>query len=342
MIWEEDAIRLRDEGKTYPEIAQYILEQYGEVVHPEAIRGTYRRRKLSQRIQKDRVIFEDLRQTTDSDVKDFIEAMILLQEAANALDTKQVEGTVTLDENKPIGIAFWGDWHIGGRGVDYALFEKHRQMILETEGLYVIGMGDYKDNFITGVHLGSSFEQIIQPGSQDRVVLYYWESLRKKALALVRGCHDDWSKRMADMDFVAACAEKAGALNFWHGGTLTLRIGSQTYVGHVRHKFKYESSLNTTNAQRRMMEVYGPVDFAALAHLHNPEVNERHLMGAYRWLIRSGSYKIWDEYGQKIGGFKGRPGVPVLIFHPEQHRIEGYRDLEVGIEKLRVLRQLAA
>ncbi len=89
---------------------------------------------------------------------------------------------------------------------------------------------------------------------------------------------------------------------------------------------------------RRMMEIYGPADFAALAHLHNPEIDFRHLMGQYRALLRSGSYKRWDEYGQKLGGYKGKPGVPVLILWPDEHRMEPHRDLRSGIEHLRAVR----
>ncbi len=333
--WQDAAVQLRDEGQTYPQIAQFLKDTYREIQLPEAIRAVYRRAKAQQRIQKERIVFENMRQTSDDDVEAFIDAMVNLQDVQDSLDTKQVEGTIALDDDKPVGVVFWGDWHIGAKGVDYALFERDRQAILAADGLYVVGTGDYKDNYITGTHPGAAFEQIIQPGAQDRIVLHYWESLRQKTLALVRGCHDDWSKRMGDIDFVQACASRAEALNFWHGGTLTLKLGSQTYTGHIRHKFKYESSLNTTNAQRRMMEIYGPADFAVLAHLHNPDIEERHLMGEYRWLVRSGSYKVWDEFGQKIGGFKGRPGVPMLVFHPDRRLIVGYRDLNAGIEALR-------
>lgn len=337
--WQETAVLLRDEGKQYPEIARLLLEQYGEVLHPETIRSVYRRRKAQEQVQKERIIFEDLRQTTDDDVEAFIDAMMQLQDVSDSMDTKQVEGAITLDDDKPVGVAFWGDWHIGGKGVDYRLFQADKEAILATDGLYIVGTGDYKDNYLTGSHPGAQFEQIIQPGSQDRIVLHHWQELGRKTLAIVRGCHDDWTKKMGDTDFISACAKVAHpALNFWHGGTLTLHLGCQTYKGHIRHKFKYESSLNTTNAQRRMMEIYGPADFGVLAHLHNPEVNQRHLMGAYRWLVRSGSYKVWDEFGQKIGGYKGKPGVPVLIFYPGEKRIEGYRDLRAGIEALKYAR----
>lgn len=338
MTWQEEAIQLRTEDKTYPEIAEILGAKYGETFHPEQIRGACRRRDATEKIKKSRVTFEDIRTTSTEDVEHFIEAMIALQDAQSALDTKQVEAAIRLDETKPVGLAFWGDWHLGGSGVKYRLFQRDLETILSTDGLYCLGLGDYKDNMITGTPAGANFEQIIQPGMQDKVVLYYMEQIGEKMLALVRGCHDDWTKKQGDTDFVAACAEKARAVNFWHGGTLTIHLGEQTYTGHIRHKFKYESSLNTTNAHRRMMETYGPADFAALAHLHNPEGDDRHFMGAYRSFVRSGSYKVWDEFGQKIGGFKGRPGIPVAILYPDEHRIVTHRDLRTGIEHLKALR----
>lgn len=339
MSWHEEAIAMRKAGLSYPSIAETLTAKYETEIHPEAARSAYRRRQIGTKVAKNKVTFEDMRQLSEGDVQYFIDAMLALQEAQDALDTKQVTATVQIDDDKPIGIAFWADWHIGGKGVDYDLFQSDLEAIKACDGLYVIGVGDYKDNYLSYGPAGAQYEQIIQPGMQDVIVLHYWEQVKDKVLALVMGCHDSWDKKMSDRDFIAACAQVANAINLWHGGMLTIKLGKQVYTGHIRHKYKYESSLNTTNAQRRLMEIYGPVDFACLAHLHNPEIGQRNLMGAMRWFLRSGSYKIWDEFGQKIGGFKGMPGVPVLILYPNQKRIDGFIDLQTGIDALNFARQ---
>ena len=43
------------------------------------------------------------------------------------LESKQNKADIHLDDDKPVGIAFWGDWHIGAKGADYERFDKgHR------------------------------------------------------------------------------------------------------------------------------------------------------------------------------------------------------------------------
>jgi hypothetical protein len=61
-------------------------------------------------------------------------------------------------------------------------------------------------------------------------------------------------------------------------------------------------------------------------------------MGEHRILGRSGSYKIWDEFGQKIGGYKGKPGVPTVILFPDKKKmIVMY--LEEAVQVLKALRK---
>ena len=327
-----EVVELRE---TYDDITwQEMANTYG--VTAQALRRAYQRH--GKAVNKGRITYEDMRVRDDGDVTEFIEAMIDLQDAQDRLDTKQTRATIRLDETKPIGLAFTGDWHLGGKGIDYDLFREDADLLEKTDGLYAVGMGDYKENYLAGGHRGAQYEQIIQPGMQDEVVRYYMQKLRETFLLLVRGCHDDWSKKEGDQDFVATMAAEAEAVNLWHGGNLCIKLQGQTYTGHLRHKYKYESSLNTTNAMRRMFEIRGEADFAAIAHLHNPEVNMRHLMGKDRVMLRSGSYKKWDEHGQKVAGYQGAPGVPVLVLSPDKHEMIPFRDLRPAIHYLNAVR----
>jgi hypothetical protein len=316
-----------------------LIKQYGSV--PAIIRATGRnersfRRWIKRNITK--VVYEDKRECTAEDIDAFYLAMRQMQEAQQALTTKQVKATITINEDKPIGIAWWSDWHEGAIGTDYARLEADTEKIRCTEGLYWIGGGDYKDNYITGTHAGANFEQIIQPGMQDIAVKRRMQMVADNCLALVRGCHDDWDKKQGDKDFIDQLCEITDAVNLWHGGDLYINLGEQKYHWKCRHKYPFKRSLNVENAMRRIMEIQGPCDVAAEAHLHNPYVMERHLMGEYRIFMRSGSYKVWDEHGQKLAGYKGKPGVPVVILYPDQRKMLAFRDMDEGIEVLHALR----
>ncbi len=89
---------------------------------------------------------------------------------------------------------------------------------------------------------------------------------------------------------------------------------------------------------RRLMETKGPCDVAAEAHYHEPFVMQRPIMGKNRILIRSGTFKVWDDFGQKIAGYKGIPGIPLVIFFPDRHKMIPFFDLEDGIKYLKLLR----
>jgi transposase-like protein len=294
------------------------------------------RRWIKRNIKK--VDYEDKRECSENDIDAFYNAMMAMQKAQQQLSTKQVKATIKIEDDKPIGIAWWSDWHEGAVGTDYDLLEHDSQLIRSTDGLYWIGGGDYKDNYISGTHVGANFEQIIQPGMQDIAVKRRMRMMADNCLALVRGCHDDWDKKQGDKDFIDSLCEITDAVNLWHGGDLFINLGSQKYHWKCRHKYPYKSSINVENSMRRIMEMQGPCDVAAEAHLHNPYCLERHLMGDYRYFIRAGSYKVWDEHGQKLAGYKGKPGVPVMIMYPNERKLIGFRELEKGIEVLNALR----
>lgn len=317
-----------------------LLEEYGsanKIAQVKGWDGGNLRRWVRKNIKK--VEFIDKRECSEDDIDAFYDAMIAMQKAQQQLSTRQVKATVNISDDKPIGIAWWSDWHEGAVGTDYNLLEHDTQLIRSTEGLYWIGGGDYKDNYITGTHAGANFEQIIQPGMQDLAVKRRMRMVADNCLALVRGCHDDWDKKQGDKDFISTLCEITDSVNLWHGGDLFINLGEQKYHWKCRHKFPFKSSLNIENAMRRIMEIQGPCDVAAEAHLHNPYCMERHLMGEYRYLMRSGAYKVWDEHGQKLAGYKGKPGVPLMIMYPDEHKLVGFRDLEKGIEVLNALRK---
>lgn len=335
MGWQEEAVRLRDDGKTYPEIARLLREKYHRIFTGEQVRSVYRRRKEGQRIQKERITFEDMRKSEPADIEAYIEQVITLQEAQATLDTRQVDATVTISDDEPIGIALTADWHVGGWGTDLRLLRDDVNRMADTEGLYVVFLGDAGDNYIGGAPPGAQFEQIIQPEQQYAIAEHFFVKLRKQLLAALEGCHDAWSDKQANHNFIAEITAKIEALNLWHGGTLTVNLGDECYRGHFRHKFRGESQFNPLLPCRRMMEHYGVVDWAAVAHKHFCAMQQSQMEGQDVLFVRPGSYKVLDNHGQQIGGYAGLPRVPVLILYPNIHRLDCYLTLEAGIEALR-------
>ncbi|MGI5927931.1 MAG: hypothetical protein ACOX8A_12285, partial [Thermacetogeniaceae bacterium] len=139
---DEEALRLfEDEGLSYEQIRGRL-----------SLRTTKQVNHALLRARKARAVeYEDKREFTEEDVDNFIASMIDLQDKSEKLNTRQTQASIRLNGDKPVGVAYWGDWHIGAAGVDYKLFEQDLRKIRDTEGLYFIGAGDYKDNFVTGI-----------------------------------------------------------------------------------------------------------------------------------------------------------------------------------------------
>lgn len=330
--WHKRAIEIKKENPklTNAELTEKLNSEFDEAIGYEAVRKYMLR-------SKGKITFEDKKEFTVDDIDEYAKKVHELQKAMDKLNTKQVKATFTINDDKPVAIAHWGDWHEGGLGVDYDRLEEDTETIINTDGLYWIGMGDYKDNYQANIHPGAQYEQIIQPGMQDLLVKRRMERTADNCIALVRGCHDDWDKKTGDKDFLSTMCEVTNAINLWHGGDLYIKFGQCEYHWKARHKYKYESSLNLENAMRRIMELQGPCDVAASAHLHNPYFMERHLMGEFRIMLRSGSYKVWDEFAQKLAGYKGKVGIPVIIIFPDKKQMIPLM-LEEAIPVLKALR----
>lgn len=287
----------------------------------------------------DNIIYHDIKTVSEEDTAEYYKLLKQMDQTAVKLDPKQLAAEVTLP-SKVVGVVFIGDWHVGAHGVDYELLDRDLKLIKDTEGVFAIGMGDYKDNQNPNVHGSGVFESITSPAKQDDLVRHLIQEVGPdKWIALIRGCHDDWDKKLSDKDFVQDLCDAAGCVNLWHGGSIKVNVGTQSYTIFARHKYKYDSSLNTTNSQRNLVNNFGAFDIVALAHKHYPDVQVTHRMDQEIVYLRSGTYKHHDEFGQKIGGYKGIYGTPLVILFPKDHKKLVVPDIKLGVKILKALRR---
>jgi len=327
----EEALKLKKEGLPLRD----IMQQLNIDVPYKTFQKTLWR---AEDRTKGNIQYDDKKEVAETSIEDYYTALKQVNTILDGMDTKQTKATITINDNKPIAIAHWGDWHIGARGIDYAQFDKDRELIKSAEGLYYIGMGDYKDNQNALVHGNGTQEEITTPGMQDKLVEYFIEDTKDKCLALIRGCHDDWDKKNADKDFIQTLCEISNSVNMWHGGGINIKLGTELYKIRARHKYLGSSQLNTTNSQRRLLDTFGECDIIALAHLHYPDMQELDRMGQKVIYYRSGSYKVYDEFGQKLGGYKGKWGIPTTVLFPNTHKKVPFENIEDAVTYLKAVR----
>jgi hypothetical protein len=285
---------------------------------------------------KGNVIFNDRNEIpTSIDIEDLIQKTIALQCSLDNTQIKQTNLSLEIKDDKPVGIGFWGDWHLGAKGTDHLQWKKDVDIISHLNGFYYFGMGDYCNLAINDKNQGEHFDELLKPEQQIIMAKYGFEKTKKQALGNTRGCHPDRIYSLTGTDMIDEFCEISDSANLWHGAEVKLQIGDIEYILRIRHKAPGESPINTTAAQRKQLETHGEADIVALAHLHYPDVEHRPIMGRSDViLVRSGTYKIMDEFGQKLNGYKGTYGIPMVILYPKEKRFVPFKDFDMGIKFL--------
>lgn len=295
------------------------------------------RRKL---IEKAAINFLDVR-LRDKDYSNVWSSILDFQDALDEKSIEQTSVNIKINTNKWIGVAFQGDLHIGNMATDYKTMLIHRDTISKTPNLYVCLNGDYCDNYIPSSHVSGMFEALFPPAVQKNLAKDYIETIKKKVLALVAGCHDLWGMKAADFDLTEYLAKHGQAAYLGNGGVVNLTVGKQMYKIMMRHKYKHGSSDNPTATVKKMFEKHGGFDVGVVSHNHVSAIEECVKEGRdgslKRLFIRAGTYKTHDRYGKQMGFSEGNTSVPIVLFSPNGRDIRGFNDLNEGIEYLEYL-----
>jgi len=324
----------REPSATYAMYADVLTRKFGREFTKESVRNKLKRVGNT----KSKIHFIDRKNAEERDPEKLLSVVIKAQKEFQRQDDRQTSVTIEIDDDKPIGICFSGDWHIGGLYTDHEQLKADSAIVEATDGLYNVLMGDYTDNYITRSHPGGAFEQVITPEKQRELCEYFFTKYYQRGnIAVLKGNHDQWSVKETGEDFVKYLARKIGSPYLWYGGEIIIRLGEATYRIHAHHSYRYNSSLNTTNSQRNLFNATH-ADIIALGHIHTNETHAKTVGGKDTVWMRTGSYKITDDYSQWLGGLKGDPRVPMCVLFPDRKKIVDFRDMYDGIEYLAMKR----
>jgi len=311
-------------------------------LHPERSQREYLARKKTDMP----IVFRDRKQPRTIEEEElWHDKLIALAEEEVRFDPEQTALTVELDSDKPVAIAFTGDWHCGHKGTDHRALKIHNELLASTPGVYCVGMGDYAQNSKANSKPGAALydSAFPNPDEQYHFAIHEMERLRGKWLGLITGCHDHWNFTAAGLRTMRDICAQLDTANLWHGAVITVKVGEQTYQIGAKHRYGNESNANTTNAQRWFDSDYpteANLDVICLAHLHYCDLQKRPRKGVNKVWMRSGAYLVWEDYGQRLGGYRGQPGVPIVILYPDRKQVLPFHgtDLKEALYTLRMLR----
>lgn len=254
-------------------------------------------------------------------------------EIANQIKT-DVE--IKVDTNRPFGVAFMSDWHIGSLGTDHAALLRDIELINSCDNLVAYVGGDPVDNFIPEKFAHAARDgQIVSPNFQWRMFRYAIEKLQPSLMAVGRGNHDAWTSRNASIEGITQALRGIPVLHTGEDTYIDLKVGEMTYTIYRKHRPIGSSRTNRTAGAKRSYDLgRRTFDVGVTEHHHEAaySVEQRH--GHYRYFITTGSYKVEDSHAAEWGFHHGGIGVPVVIFYPFRKKMIVYLNLEDAIERL--------
>ena len=239
------------------------------------------------------------------------------------------EKTLTVHQPDPLPIALVciGDFHFGNKGTRYDLINRDVGLLQQTDGVLVLGMGDYVDNFKVNSKAASGLYGSVEPNPEYQED---WAARRMGAtdkwLALIDGNHDDRNYQAAGLSSsTIAIAEKLGVPAFSQAGAgVKITVGDQSYFTIAKHNFRGNSGMNKGNEARRMWDEWPwhweNADIVCLAHTHEPHVEIPQRKGQPVVYARSGTYKSSDSYAE-TKGYRSGYGPSFFILYPDQHLV---------------------
>jgi len=245
------------------------------------------------------------------------------------------------DQDKPIAVVEMADLHIGGIGTDYDAIDRDTELIAKTDGMYCVVGGDNLDNFIQAFLLTGMAVQAVTASTQWLLFERYVNRISDKVLYARVGNHDSWTAKMSQVDKFGEMMREHAILNVEHIGVAHLLVGEQHYIVEATHKWWGTSKLNELHSAMRLLD-YGiadNVDVAVVEHRHSPAAGWQLRRGKRRFLVRTGTYKVKDNYAAEHGFWGSEVAPACLIYWAKERRVAIMHDVPTAAAFLTWLRQ---
>lgn len=247
-------------------------------------------------------------------------------------NTNQITN-IRVNEDKWILFCFVADTHFGNMGVNYEAARIDAEKIGNSEYAYGIGGGDYIDNFIRSKILEAIIESETTPVQQIKLFTEYLSFFNNRMILLLGGNHDLWSKSVSGIDWLKTLADQNQIIYHPHEIITRVIFNNVEYLFKIRHKFNMNSRYNKTHSVKQMLR-FGEVlfDVGVICHHHDPSIEQCFELGEDRVFIRTGSYKIIDNYSIKCGYNMSRAIMPCVALNPLKRELASFFYLDHGLQ----------
>jgi hypothetical protein len=291
-----------------------------------------------------KIEFPDKKHPTATPVN-LMEVMIAASDLRKETDTSQHEATVDIRTSLPwIALTFTGDWHIGNEHTNYRLFDWYMKKVEDTQGLFMMVVGDERDNFVIKKFLSGLFEAVASPQEQAEYVRLLLKRLddKRKLLARCGGNHNSWTWSEAGIDLERTWYKEMNSPLLNEGGFIHLKVNAVEYCVYIHHgKSLFNSNFNPNHATKRAFEFQGPYDIAAMGHTHVSEsahgfrLNDSFQKDYVQ--LRTGTFKQDDPYARAMQLGRGQPPGATVLLSASSKRMMPFIKLQDALDVLEAL-----
>lgn len=268
-----------------------------------------------------------------------------LQEIQKETSLWKDEMTVEVDTGKMPFFVFrpLSDMHMGAQGVDMEAIRAHLKDLKEYP-VYTAMLGDIGDFFNPMKHPEGMMGDVINPDDQLGMVRSFFKEYQEKIFCTVQDpSHTDWIRQVAGIEPQRYLVEDLGITALKNGGVLNLKVNNISYKILLFHQIgRYNSSLNLTNAGKRMMDMHQDADLVVSGHLHIGAIEQLIKQNKKATILQLGTFKSdGDQYGERKGLVpRPQPFYPTLFFDGRRKNIEFIEEREAAMEWVSTLAQL--
>lgn len=293
----------------------------------------------------DGFVLPDLAVLDDIDIEEVIDMQCRRFEKRKAAYDAHTWFDVTITDEKPIGILWFGDPHVDDNGCNWPTLRHYCEVAEKTPGLYGANIGDTTNNWVGRLMSKYANQDSSQKTARRLAEWLMLESGVSWKLWLI-GNHDQWND---GAEILARMGAKHGtqpiichdwearfALNFPNGEKIKVWAS---------HDFNGHSQWNPNHGPMKAARFGPDVDLLVCGHRHNWMISTLELAdkGSTPLMIRTRGFKYMDDYARRLGITEQEEGCGILtVINPNARtkagRITAFADVDEGAAFLTYLR----
>lgn len=254
---------------------------------------------------------------------------------------------VEIHDDKPIGVLWFGDPHMGDNGCRWPLLLRHIELCGRTPGLYGANIGDTTNNWPVDGKLAKKWaHQDSSISTEQRLARWFMSEAGVKWLVWLIGNHDAWNQGATVMKLMNTTGV---FMQDWEARFVLRFPGGEEVKIHAAHDFKGNSMWNILHGPLKAAHMSSDADLYVCGHKHDWGISQFEIAGRHKTptLIRCRGYKHHDDYARVHGFQSAQSGAAILtIFNVRASdpagRILAFSDVEAGVAVLNALRRQAS